>query len=781
MKDIKTNARRLLAVMLSVWICIAFMPFSAFAFDEVPGDTIADQENVTDVVEAEEYDEAALEETYPEDEVQPDEAFEEELTGLDADSSCEHELVAVPAEAATCQHTGHLAYRECTKCGAIFDSIDPVEVNYDDLITPIADHNWKKTSEVPATTTKPGKITYTCTVCGTTRSEETKPVPATAKSLTIDSTKLQFSKAVVKSIPSSLKNSTINHIWIKAAKKYITLKWDLAKNMKPVDGVIILRKDGKSKVYKEVKRIAFRKSSSSTSTPKTSFKDTKASKKNTPYSYVIVTYQVKDGYTYISHCSPWAAGQTTASKLKNAYSGKINKKSANLQYKGKATLKITQSKPKKFYNPKSVRWYSDNTKIAKVSSKGKVTAVGVGSTTIRGRLASGADVTCKVSVVGAFKPSAPKLKVDIASESSITLIWNSVKYATAYDVYRSDDGLHWKSPVRVKSTTKKFTGLKKGHRYTFYVVAVNVNDKYTAKSTNSNVLNQKAVIKRRPTELTGWPTSKTLKSGSTYSVTIKLTNPTARKASLQMYSGSKWVTKKTITMPKGAAKASATITFPSEWWGKKSKWRLSIPQNNTSEAYTTKTLTITAKRKYQNPSRYVQIADEIGTHGYGYYVSKILVNANSTKSDHIEAMIKTANKYKGDKYVNGRTGAPGKGIDASGLVIQACYGAGVDLWPISPSTRPTICVPKIMDSKLATIKYTDDHVHMTRGDLIFFQTAKNFYGHIAIYLGYGKILHASHITGRVENSTLDELTRPTSEGGLYGFSKSTIQVRRIFN
>ena len=59
------------------------------------------------------------------------------------------------------------------------------------------------------------------------------------------------------------------------------------------------------------------------------------------------------------------------------------------------------------------------------------------------------------------------------------------------------------------------------------------------------------------------------------------------------------------------------IRFPDDWWeDSSSKWRLVIPQNNTSEAYTSPTLSITAVRRYQNPSQYVQISDTISKHGY---------------------------------------------------------------------------------------------------------------------------------------------------------------------
>lgn len=781
--------RRLCSVLLSLMICVSFMPTFAFATDDITSGEVPATEQEETTQAAEEGQDVSgdvlVEEQEEVAEAAPSE--EEETPTLTAEEACEHELVTVNAVEATCQHNGHVAYQQCTKCGAIFDIKDSSKeiIDYQTLVIPIKDHKWEKTAEEPATASHNGKITYTCSVCGATYDEETyyKPAPSVAKSFTLDGNKLQFKSNVVKAVPSFMNNAKMSRAWIKAAKKKMTVNWTSAKNMKVVDGVIILRKTGKSKVYKELKRISFRTATSGTSkwSPKTSYVDTTAKKKNTAYSYVVLAYHVTDGYTYISHCSTWAAGQTTASKLKSVYKAKISKKSASLQVGGAVTLKTKYSKPKKTYNAKSFRWYSDNTKVAKVSSKGKVTAVAPGSTTIRCRLSSGYDVTCKVSVVGAFKPAAPKLKVDVASDTSITLIWNKVKYAKSYKVYRSDDGLHWKSPVTVTTNTKKFTGLTKGHRYTFYVIAVNKNGKYTAESTNSNVLYQKAVVKRRPCTISGWPTSKSIKSGTTYSVTVKITNPMARKAQLQMYSGSKWVNKKTITLKSGTATASTKITFPNTWWGTTTKWRLYVPVNATTDAATSKTLTITSARKYQNPSKYVQISDTISKHGYSHYVSKVLVNSNSTKSDHIEALIKTANKYLGDKYVNGHSGAPGKGIDASGLVIQACYGAGVDLWPISPSTRTANCVPKLMDAKLKTIKYTKDHVNMTRGDLVFFVTVNNVYGHVAIYLGNGKIIHASLESGKVETSTIDALIKAAKNGGKYAYTESKIQVRRIFN
>lgn len=612
-----------------------------------------------------------------------------------------------------------------------------------------------------------------------------------AKSFTLDGISVQFKEDVCK-VPAETSNITPGRVWLVGNKASMKVNWVNPGNMSAIDGVIILRATGTSKVFKEVKRVAFKtyEDGQAVINPKTAYTDTTAKTKNTAYTYRVISYFELDDVTYISHISKsdWAAGQTSASKLKNVTKATMNKKTASLQSKGTVTLKLTVPTPKTKYKPTSIRWTSSNKSIATVTSKGKVTAKAPGTATIRARMASGYQFTSKITVVGAFKPGTPTLKVDYATTSKIVLAWNKTKNATGYEVYKSNDGLHWDDPILTSKTTYTFTGLTKDHRYTFYVIARNVNKgldadgnskTYKAVSSNSNVLNQKAVLKLRATKVTNFPTKKTIKAGNTLKVTVKVAYPESRKATLQMKSGKKWTTKKTITLPKGTGTSKVTITFPSDWWKTgSSEWRLVIPKNKTASAYTTSTLKITATRRYQNPSSYVQIKNTIGKHGYSHYVAPILVNNASTKSDHIEALIKTAMKYKGNKYAQSNSGAPGKGIDESGLVIQACYGAGVDLWPISPSTRPYNCVPNIMKSKLAKVSYgtptKNDFPNVYRGDLIFFSTSKGGTAiSVAIYTGTGGVILADVKKGVVRTTNIMTLL---DESKYY-----VVGVRRIFN
>ena len=630
--------------------------------------------------------------------------------------------------------------------------------------------------------------------------EPVEPGPEVATSFKLNGIQVEFKKPVVKK-PDTASKIKPGRVWITGQKASMKVSWINASNLDPVDGVILLRATGtakeSAKKYKEVKRVKFKTENEDGTidiTPKTTTTDTTAKTKDTAYTYRLVSYYKNDenGCTYISPISDWAAGKITTSKLKNVYTGTMNKKTAKIQSKETVQLKLTISNPKTKFMPNSRRWSSSNTDVASVTS-GKVTAKAPGTATIRCRLASGKVVTSKITVVGAFKPKAPTIKVDYAKTDRVALVWNKVKYATSYEVYKSNDGLHWdKTPKITKEPKYLYTGLTKGHRYTFYVIAVNTHkgmDKngksktYTAKSTNSNVINQKAVVKLRPTAVTGFPTKKTMKAGSTYKISVKVTYPESRKAYLQMKVNKKWTTKKTITLPKGTGTSKVSITFPKDWWNGTTYWRLYIPKNKTASTYTSKTLTIKSTRYFQNPKDYVQIKNSISKHGYSHYVSPVLVNSASTREDHVNAMIKTAKKYLGNKYAQSKSGAPGKGIDESGLVMQACYGAGVDLWPISPSTRPYNCVPNIMKSKLEKVTpgaiYDKDYVNVYPGDLVFFAREKeagNTPIHVAIYTGTGGLIHADPIKGVVNTSTIKTLIDPNGK-----YQYKIVGVRRVFH
>lgn len=794
MKKFRETGRKISSMLLILLMCITLLPVGVFADDETD---VQGRDEVAAEIQDQDIESSDIE--------QP--VIEEDLDDVKDAPECAHEsLKRIPAVKAKCNKEGVKEHYQCTECGAKFFDASATEAADDSaLIIPVDPEahefgEWGAPKYAEDGETK--VITRTCGLCGYTEAEEyIEPIDPgkQAKKFKLDGATVQFKSAVCTS-PDDTKGIIPGRVWIKGQKTCMKVNWVNPDSINAIDGIIILRATGTDKVYKEVARLQFKKfkNGEPVINARTAYNDKTAKKANTPYTYRVISYFELDDITYISHLSKsdWAAGQLSTSKLKNVYSANINKSSAKLQSKGAVTLKVTIPSPKTKFKASSRRWSSNNKKVAVVSSKGKVTAKAPGHAVITCRLASGYEVTSKITVKGAFKPGTPKLQVDYATTSSITLKWSKAKYATSYDVYKSDDGLHWdKTPKNTKGLTVTYKGLTKNHRYTFYVVARNDHPgvdrdgnatTYTALGDNSNVLNQKAVVKRRPMTLTGWPSAKSQITGTTLTVTIKINPPLNRKAELQMKSGKKWVTSKSIRLPKGSSKTSVSITFPNTWWDKTTEWRLVVPPTTTTSGFTTGTLKVTSTRAYQNPSSYVQISDTIGKHGYSYYVSPVLVNGRSTKSDHVEALIKTARKYVGDSYVQSRSGAPGNGIDESGLVIQACYGAGVDLWPISPSTRPYNCVPNIMNSKLGHIKFkhpeagSTDYPNMTRGDLVFFSTTKGGTPiHVAIYTGNGNVLHADPIKGRVNYSTIEILE---NKKGKYGDHKYfVVAVRRVFN
>ena len=151
----------------------------------------------------------------------------------------------------------------------------------------------------------------------------------------------------------------------------------------------------------------------------------------------------------------------------------------------------------------------------------------------------------------------------------------------------------------------------------------------------------------------------------------------------------------------------------------------------------------TSKRFYQNPAGMIQICDSISTHGLYYYVSPIRVSIGSDRTDHIEAMISRAYDYLNDPYVVCESREPGRGLDCSGIVMQACYAAGIDLWPSNPARHRT---PQYeYESREIWNLSTLENVPWSRrqrGDLVFYANKSGTIVHVAIYLGNDKVIHS---------------------------------------
>lgn len=121
------------------------------------------------------------------------------------------------------------------------------------------------------------------------------------------------------------------------------------------------------------------------------------------------------------------------------------------------------------------------------------------------------------------------------------------------------------------------------------------------------------------------------------------------------------------------------------------------------------------------------------------YVHPLRINQKSTKAQCINAMIATANEYKnkGTRYVWGASSKAGKGTDCSGLILQCLYSAGI--YP----TKYTSASHGAKNNERTTTFMRNDkrfkHVKYSKkkkGDLLLYN------GHVAIYIGGGKMIEA---------------------------------------
>jgi hypothetical protein len=125
------------------------------------------------------------------------------------------------------------------------------------------------------------------------------------------------------------------------------------------------------------------------------------------------------------------------------------------------------------------------------------------------------------------------------------------------------------------------------------------------------------------------------------------------------------------------------------------------------------------------------------------WTAKVRLGPGATPRQRREQMISFARRYLGSEYVWGGAHRPRRGVDCSGLVLQALYSAGLDPRPISVDKH---VLPKYRTS-LELYAHPDlRHVaraKMRRGDLVFYR--KNSTGrvnHIALALGGGRMLEA---------------------------------------
>ena len=175
-----------------------------------------------------------------------------------------------------------------------------------------------------------------------------------------------------------------------------------------------------------------------------------------------------------------------------------------------------------------------------------------------------------------------------------------------------------------------------------YIYTSKISDKY---KNSLDVELPKITVKvgKCTTKITGVCKSFSAKARNTIYDNITVSNGYGRTMKLQMWNGSKWVTKKSITL-KNTSTQKIKLMYTKDWWKvTSSKWRMYIASNNGASGCKTDTIVIKTKRYYQNPSSWIQIQDKIKIDNSGGY---------TVKKGYMGLKTRQINRYFGigDKY-----------------------------------------------------------------------------------------------------------------------------------
>lgn len=115
----------------------------------------------------------------------------------------------------------------------------------------------------------------------------------------------------------------------------------------------------------------------------------------------------------------------------------------------------------------------------------------------------------------------------------------------------------------------------------------------------------------------------------------------------------------------------------------------------------------------------------------------------------VEALIRTARKYMGVKYVYG--GADPKGFDCSGYIMYIFKRQGAK-------------VPRTADDQYDVGSRVEGTKKLVKGDLVFFSDDRREISHVGLYLGNGSFIHASTSKGVRIDSLSNEYWKPRYAG-----------------
>lgn len=156
---------------------------------------------------------------------------------------------------------------------------------------------------------------------------------------------------------------------------------------------------------------------------------------------------------------------------------------------------------------------------------------------------------------------------------------------------------------------------------------------------------------------------------------------------------------------------------------------------------------------YQTPGNYPKVSCSTVKlpaycTGYFTYVTPSSIPYNATKQDCINAFIQRAREYIGTRYIEPYSSWPGDAVDCSGLVLQCLYATGMDMGWYNPYNHRWL-----PEQTYNSMNWYRNNTFMPvstsalqRGDVVYYQ------GHIAIYIGGGRIIDSWPGIGVTERS-----------------------------
>ena len=275
---------------------------------------------------------------------------------------------------ATCNEAGYTGDTYCSDCDAKLEDGETI---------PAKGHQWDDGIITEPETEKEDAVkTFTCTVCGETKTETVKgssdlvdAANTTQESQTLADVSKEVQAvtdaSIAKQSSEDVKGAVFNTLLARATKltnNTITLKW---KKVSKADGYKIYGNQcGKKNHYKLIKDVG---------KSKTSYIQKKL-KKGTYYKYVVAAYKMVDGKKVTIAVSKTIHAVTTGGKYGVAKSVKVNKSKVTLKEGKKFTIKAAEvKKDKTIKRHRKIAYESSNTKVATVSTKGEFKAKKKGS------------------------------------------------------------------------------------------------------------------------------------------------------------------------------------------------------------------------------------------------------------------------------------------------------------------------------------------------------------------------------------------------------------------